>query len=154
MDSPLRSILVRVGPGGSTRALEAAAALALREHAQLTVLAAVARPSAFISASPVALPYDASHAAAAECVARLHGALASLPADVSVTGLRRPGPVRAALLAELRDGAHDLVVVGAGRRSRVARALLRHAAAPVLVVDARRSAAAEVVGPELVAQGA
>ena len=28
MDSPLRSILVGVGPGGSTRALEAAAALA------------------------------------------------------------------------------------------------------------------------------
>jgi nucleotide-binding universal stress UspA family protein len=154
MDSPLRSILVAVGPGGSTRALEAAAALALREHAQLTVLAAVARPSAFTSASPVALPYDASHAAAVECTERLHGALASLPADVSVTGLRRPGPVRAALLAELRDGAYDLVVVGAGRRSRVARTLLRRAATPVLVVDARPRAVGEVAGPDLVPQGA
>jgi nucleotide-binding universal stress UspA family protein len=150
MDSPLRSILVAIGPGGSTRALQAAAALARRERAQLTVLAAVTRPSPLIAASPVALPFDAVHAAATECTARLRAALEALPADVSVTGLRRPGPVRAALLAELRTGAYDLVVVGAGRRSRVARALRRDAATPVLVVDA----ATELPAPELVPVGA
>jgi nucleotide-binding universal stress UspA family protein len=154
MDSPLRSILVGIGPGGSPRALEAAAALALREHARLTVLAAVARPIPFISAAPIALPYDAVHAADAECTDRLHDAIASLPADLSVTGLRRSRRVRAALLAELREGGHDLVVIGAGRRSRVARTLLRHAGTPVLVVDAGRPAAAEVLTHELVAQGA
>ena len=127
MNSPLRSILVGVGPGGSPRALEAAAALAQREHAQLTILAAVARPSPFVSASPVALPFDAQYEASVECSARLRTALESVPADVSVTGLRRPGPARGALLDELRDGAYDLVVVGAGRRSRLARALLRRA---------------------------
>jgi nucleotide-binding universal stress UspA family protein len=68
-----------------------------------------------------------------------------------VTGLRRPGPARGALLDELREGAYDLVVVGAGRRSRLARALLRRAPVEVLVVDAQRSA---VAGLELVPQGA
>src|SRR4051794_12174233 len=106
MDSPLRSILVAVGPGGSARALEAAAALALREQAQLTVLAAVARPSPFMSAAPITVPFDAVHAANVECTDRLRDAVESLPADLSVTALRRPGPVRAALLAELRTGSH------------------------------------------------
>ena len=130
MDSPLRNILVGIGPGGSPRALEAAAALAVRENARLTVLAAVARPPSFLYAAPIALPFDAQRAAHEECTERLHAAVAQLPADVSVTALRRSGSPRAALLAELRDGAYDLVVVGAGR---VARALRRRSATRVLV---------------------
>ena len=144
MDSPLRNILVGIGPGGSPRALEAAAALAVRENARLTVLAAVARPSSFLYAAPIALPFDAQHAAHEECTERLHAAVGQLPADVSVTALRRSGPPRAALLAELRDGAYDLVIVGSGR---VARTLQRRSATPVLV-------AVEVPVPELVAVGA
>ena len=137
MHSPLRSILVGVGPAGAdSLTLSAAAALAQRERARLTVLAAEVRPSSMTLAAPIALPHDPVRAARDECGARLRAAVDALPEDLSVTALLCRDAPASALLAELGTGRHDLVVVGAGRRRRrVARALLRRSHVPVLVVS-------------------
>src|SRR4051812_7120251 len=130
---PPRRILVGLAPGSDRQTLATAAALALHENAALTVLAAVVQPPVFTWLAPL-LPYDPARAAEKECVHRLRAALDGLPSRLSVTGLVRRTPVRDALLGELRRGGYDLVVIGAGRRSRVARSLLHRASTPVLVV--------------------
>lgn len=136
MHSPLRRILVGVGPDSDPATLAAASALALRDNARLTVLAAIVRPPSLTWMAPMAPPFDPVREADDECVRRLRAALAQAPAGVSVTGIVRRGRAHQALLEELRTGAHDLLVVGAGRRGRVARAVLRAASAPVLVTSA------------------
>jgi nucleotide-binding universal stress UspA family protein len=159
MHTPPRSILVGLGPRRDSRTLAVAAALAQRENARLTVLAAAIRPSLLSWASPLPLPYDPLVAAEDECDKRLRTAVAALPAELSVTALLRHRPAPAALLAELRSGAHDLVVVGGRRQRRIgmpwstARRLLRRARVPVLVVDAEPVAIPESPR-DLVAQGA
>ncbi len=129
MQTALRSILVEAAP---SRALAAVAALARRENARLTVLAAVVRPPALTFASPIALPVDPLKAAEEECVALLRRAVDGLPADVPVTSLLRLTPSPGALLTELRLGAYDLVVV---HNRRVAKVLLRRSPVPVLVLN-------------------
>jgi nucleotide-binding universal stress UspA family protein len=158
MHTAPRSILVGVGPRPDSRTLAVAAALARRENARLTVLAAVIKPSALIWASPLPLPYDPVPAAEEECERRLRAAVAGLPAELPVTALLRRRPAAAALLAELRAGAYDLVVVGGGRGPgigrRVARTLRRRGRVPVLVVDSGRPAADAAPAQDLVPQGA
>jgi nucleotide-binding universal stress UspA family protein len=157
MQTAPRSILVGLGVNPDSRTLAVAADLARREKARLTVLAAVIRPPALIWASPFLLPYDPTASAQRDCEERLRTAVAALPADISVTALVRRRRVPAALLAELRTGAHDLVIVGGRRRRLVARILRRRGPVPVLVVDRRPSvvgAAPEPFPAELVAQGA
>ncbi len=135
MHTAPRSILVGVGPNTGSQTLIAATALARREHARLTVLAAVVEPTVLFWASPITLPYDPRAAAAEECESRLRAAIAGIPPDLPVTALLRRQRASRALLAELRTGGHDLVVVGPGR---VARALRRRGA-PVLVVGGATS---------------
>jgi nucleotide-binding universal stress UspA family protein len=159
-----RSILVGLGPyRRDSQTLAVASALARREGARLTVLAAVNQPPALAWASPLLMSYDPARVAEDECVVRLRAAIADLPADLSVTTLLRHRPAVNALLAELRSEAHDLVVVGGGRRHwtrwfarRIARILPARSNVPVLVVNSVRPAERVPVGRtrDLAAQGA
>ena len=123
---------MEVGARRDPHALAAIAALARRENARLTLLAAIVRPPSLTWAAPFALPVDLMRAAHEECDARLRAAVESLPDDLSVTALIRHRRAERALLAELQTGAYDLAAV---QSRRVARALLRRAHVPVLVVN-------------------
>jgi hypothetical protein len=123
MDSRIRSILVGVGPEPDPATLETAVALARREHARLTILAAVVEPSALTYCVPFGLPVDLAREALVECRQRLQKAVDSVPPDVPVTALLRRGSARAALRAEARK--HDVLVLGGHSRRRTAPSLLR-----------------------------
>lgn len=123
MDSRIRSILVGVGPEPDPATLETAVALARREHARLTVLAAVVEPSALSSCVPFGLTIDLRREALVECRQRLQKAVDSIPPDVPVTAFLRRGPARVALRAEARK--HDVLILGGHGRRRTARSLLR-----------------------------
>jgi hypothetical protein len=133
MHTSHRSILVEVAARSDPHFLDAIAALARRENARLTLLAAIYRPPALAFATPMALPVDLTREAQDECATRLQAALERLPDDVTVTGLIRHRPAVAALRAELRTGRYDLLAV---QTRRVARAVRRRVDVPVLVVDA------------------
>jgi nucleotide-binding universal stress UspA family protein len=69
-------------------------------------------------------------------------ALSHVPADVPVTTVLATPPLRHALMAEIKRGGHDLVVMGAPARGPVRAAfgslsnyLVRRSLAPVLVVQ-------------------
>jgi len=134
MHTSLRSILVELGTRSDPRALAAIAALARRENARLTLLAAVKRPPSLAWASPIALPVDLRREAREECEGRLRAAVERLPADLSITTLFRDRPVAEALLAELRTNAYDLAAV---QTSRVVRALIGRTPVPVLILNHR-----------------
>lgn len=139
---------VLVGTNGTseaTIAVRTAVALAEAHHARLTVLAAVRPPGPWMlgaltmfavvpneRCTPDALREDAEHEA--ECW--LAAACEHVPADLPLTKVLAFGGAAKALEARVREGRHDVVVVGRGRQGSVARHVLRHARVPVLVVGA------------------
>lgn len=129
-------ILVGLGPGaGAKAALTYAASLSVRDRAQLSVLSAVTPPPVTIWWAQQ-LPENPWQVAQDACAARLRAAAQALPSELSVTTLLRRGNPSDTLVAELRRGGYDAVVVGASRRP--ARRLLRRAPVPVVVVPAAR----------------
>lgn len=127
-------ILVGLGSGDSAgAALRYAASLALRDRGRLTVLSAVTPPP-LTTWWAQQLPENPWQATEDRCAEELAAAARSLPRGVPVTTLLRRGDAAQALIAELRAGAYDTVVVGNGWR-RAAR-LLRHTHVPVVVVPA------------------
>ena len=136
--SRYRSILVGIGPGAAgSAALDEAVALAAREGARLTLLAAVGSPPAPTWWAPT-LPENPFEVLLQACEARLRRARQAVPADVLVTTLVRSGEPAPALIGELQRGHHDLVVIGARAhaawwRGRVRRAVVRRSPVPVLV---------------------
>jgi nucleotide-binding universal stress UspA family protein len=142
------NILVAVdGSEHGAAALRTAAQLAGEEHARLTVITAV--PPA-----PALAQLSAAGAAALADVAELMGdagkqiraQVDALPDDVSVTSIVVAGHAHEAILERLREGNHDLLVMGTRGLGRVGSALLgsvsqavlHHAEVPVLVVHAPR----------------
>jgi nucleotide-binding universal stress UspA family protein len=138
------NILVAIdGSEHGAAALRTAAQLAREEHARLTVLTAVPPAPAFaqLTAPGVAALGDAAHLLG-EAGARMTKQIEAVPDDVSVTSIVMAGPPAQVILERLREGRHDLLVMGTRGLGRVGSALLGsvsqtvlHAAeVPVLVV--------------------
>jgi nucleotide-binding universal stress UspA family protein len=141
------NILVAVdGSDHAAQALRTAAQLASEEHARLTLITAV-------PPTPALAQITASGAALAE-VADLMGdagrqirrQVDELPDDISITTIVVSGHPAPKILQQLREGDHDLLVMGTRGLGRVGSALLgsvsqavlHEAEVPVLVVRGPR----------------
>jgi nucleotide-binding universal stress UspA family protein len=151
-----RNILVAIdGSPDADRALGHAIDLADCAHARLTIFSAVPVPPAFAYATPGASALsEFDERARAETEKLIRAALARVPEGISVTSVTRTEPARPALLEQIAEGEHDLVVMGSRGRGAVRAALLgsvshhvlHHSDVPVLIVhggldDGRREAA-------------
>jgi nucleotide-binding universal stress UspA family protein len=149
------NILVAIdGSADAEEAVTQAIDLADSEHARLTLFSAVVLPPtaayAGVSGEVVAnLVRDAK--AATEAL--LRATVEAVPDQVSVITVLSTEPVRPALLAQIKDGRHDLVVMGSRGRGAlrslllgsVSHYVLHHSPVPVLIVhsERRREAIAE-----------
>jgi nucleotide-binding universal stress UspA family protein len=144
------NILVAIdGSSDADQALMQAIDLAESEHARLTIFSAVAEPAAV---AYVGLSGDVAaalaHDAEAESKTILRAAVERVPEFVSVTSVRGRAPVRPTLLRQIKDGGHDLVVMGSRGRGALRSALLgsvshfvlHHSPIPVLIVHADTAA--------------
>jgi nucleotide-binding universal stress UspA family protein len=140
------SILVAVdGSPHADQAVAHAIDLAQCEHARLTLMTAVVAPpaTAYLGAAGEAVSTLAQDAEA-EAQAILLRARDRVPDDVSVTTILTGQPIATALLCQIKDGHHDLVVIGSRGRGTVRAALLgsvshdvlHHSPVPVLIVHA------------------
>jgi nucleotide-binding universal stress UspA family protein len=138
-----RNILVAIdGSPHADQALMDAIDLADSENARLTLFTAIVPPRAVAYFAPGAPVADLAHDAEAQAAAVLLRARASVPADVSVTTVLATQPVLRALLRQIDEGHHDLVVMGSRGRGAVRSALLgsvshyvlHHSPVPVLIV--------------------
>jgi nucleotide-binding universal stress UspA family protein len=141
-----RNILVAVdGSPDADQALAEAIDLAESQHARLTLFSAVAAPpaAAYIGAGG-AVAATVARDAETETETILSAAVERVPAGVSVTKVLSGDPVRPALIEQIKEGAHDLVVMGSRGRGAVRSVLLgsvshyvlHHSPAPVLIVHA------------------
>src|ERR1700749_3948522 len=139
-----RNILVCVdGSAHAERALREAIDLALAERSRLTILTAIPRPPywACSPVTPAGIEPLANHLAN-EAKAPLRAAGASAPASIPVTKILTRQPIREALMARIRSGEHDLVVLGSRGRGALSASLLgsvshyalNHSQVPVLIV--------------------
>jgi nucleotide-binding universal stress UspA family protein len=148
-----QNILVAIdGSRDADQALTQAIDLADSEHARLTLFSAVVMPpaAAYIGAGGGVAATLASDAEP-ETEAILRRAVERVPDHVSVRTVLSSAPVRPALIHEIRDGAHDLVVMGSRGRGALRSALLgsvshyvlHHSPVPVLIVHAAPERALE-----------
>jgi nucleotide-binding universal stress UspA family protein len=138
------NILVALdGSPAADKALTEAIDLASSENAQLTLFTAIVPP-------PIGAYYGAAgdavttiiNDAKAEAEAIVQRARDTVPDDVSVTTVVSMDPVLPALLGQIEEGGHDLVVMGSRGRGAVRSALLgstshyvlHHSPAPVLII--------------------
>ena len=139
-----RQILVAVdGSVDAQLDLTHAIDLAAYTHSHLTLFTAFEQPSRFGCWGPAA-PSMFSFFKRAETEAEgIAGhARDRVPEQVRATTLLRRQPVKPALLSEIIDGHHDVVVMGARGRNRsrstvlgsIANDVLRHSTAPVLIL--------------------
>jgi nucleotide-binding universal stress UspA family protein len=141
---------ILVALDGSTHAEQAmteAIDLAESEHTRLTLLTAASDlPTAayLLPGAPVgALLVDAR----AEADAILRRSVDRVPDDIPVTTILTDKPIRTALIRQIEDGHHDLVVMGSRGRGAIRSALLgsvshyvlHHSPIPVLIVHAEGS---------------
>jgi nucleotide-binding universal stress UspA family protein len=140
------SILVAVdGSPHAEQALAHAIDLARCANARLTLMTAVVAPpvTAYLGAAGEAVSTLAQDAEA-EAQAILLRARDRVPDDVSVTTILSAQPIATALIRQIEDGHHDLVVMGSRGRGSVRAALLgsvshdilHRSPVPVLVVHA------------------
>ena len=142
------NILVAVdGSLDAEQALTEALDLAESEHTRLTLITAVSQlpATAYVATGvPVAQLLEDARV---EAEAILRRARERVPAGVSVNAVLSEQPIRGALIRQIADGHHDLVVMGSRGRGPVRAALLgsvshyalHHSPVPVLVVHADRS---------------
>jgi nucleotide-binding universal stress UspA family protein len=145
-----RDILVAVdGSPDAGQALAQAIDLAESQRARLTLFSAVAAPPAVAYAGvsgdvAAALIRDAQ----TESESIVRSAVELVPNDVSVRTILTSEPVRPSLLHEIKEGRHDLVVMGSRGRGAVRSVLLgsvshyvlHHSPVPVLIVHAEPAA--------------
>jgi nucleotide-binding universal stress UspA family protein len=140
-----RNILVAIdGSPHAEQALTDAIDLAGSENARLTLFTAVVQPPAVVYLAPGAPVTRLAHDAEAAAEAVLMRARARVPANVSVTTMLTSQPVMRAVLRQIKEGHHDLVVMGSRGRGAVRSALLgsvshyilHHSPVPVLIVHA------------------
>ncbi len=141
-----RNILVAIdGSPDSDQALTQAIDLAESEHSRLTLFSAVVMPpaSAYIGAGggvAATLARDAE----TETETILRTAARQVPDQVSLSTVLSSEPVRHALIHQIKEGAHDVVVMGSRGRGAVRSVLLgsvshyvlHHSPIPVLIVHA------------------
>ncbi len=135
------------GSPDADQALAHAIDLAESEHACLTLITAPAELPAlgYATAGDVTGTLIADNRAAAEAI--LRRARDSVPDDVSVATVLANESIRIALVRQLKDGGHDLVVMGSRGRGAVRATLLgsvshyvlHHSPVPVLIVHAPRA---------------
>ena len=139
------NILVAVdGSADADAALAHAIDLAESEHTRLTLMTAVGGvpPAAYLIAGEGAgqlreTVYDQAREAIQQARDRV-------PADLPVTTVLSEQPIRIALMRQIKEGQHDLVVMGSRGRGAVRAALLgsvshymlHHSPVPVLVIHA------------------
>jgi nucleotide-binding universal stress UspA family protein len=150
------NILVAIdGSPDAEQALMQAIDLAECEHARLTLFSAVVAPPAGtyagVSGEVVAM---LAHDARADSEASMQRAVERVPDRVSVSTVLSEEPVRPTLLRQIKNGRHDLVVMGSRGRGAVRSVLLgsvshyvlHHSPVPVLIVHAERAPAFESAG--------
>jgi len=142
------NILVAVdGSPDADQALAQAIDLAESEHARITVMTALPRiagPGCLVPGAPVGELIAGAHA---QAEAVLRDAREQIPSDVPVTTMLSGQPIRTALIHQIADGHHDLVVMGSRGRGAVrstllgsvSHHLLHHSPVPVLIVHADRT---------------
>src|SRR5215211_7688774 len=148
------NILVAVdGSPDADQALAQAVDLAEREHTRLTVMTALPRimgTGCLVPGAPVGELIAGAHA---QAEAVLRDARDQIPDDLPVTTMLTERPIRIALIREITDGHHDLVVMGSRGRGAVRSTLLgsvshyvlHHSPVPVLIVHADRTPKAEPI---------
>jgi nucleotide-binding universal stress UspA family protein len=141
-----KNILVALdGSPDADQALPQAIDLGESEHARLTLFSAVVSPpsAAYIGAAGGVMATLARDAET-EAEAILREAVQQVPDGVSVSSVLSREPVRPALIRQIEDGAHDLVVMGSRGRGALRSALLgsvshyvlHHSPVAVLIVHA------------------
>jgi nucleotide-binding universal stress UspA family protein len=155
-----RNILVAVdGSPDAAEALRDAIDLAESEHTRLTLVTAVPQIPATGLLVPGAVTDDAIADTRARAEAILRRALDQVPDDLPVSTVLTDQPIRPALIRQIKDGHHDLVVMGSRGRGAARAALLgsvshyvlHHSPVPVLIVHAQQSHEEEVSQPAAVA---
>jgi nucleotide-binding universal stress UspA family protein len=142
-----RNILVAIdGSPDADEALAQAIDLAEAEHARLTLLSATTGPPvvAYASIGAAEVVVRGLEDAEREAKRALEQGRERVPDSVSVTTVMSIKPPRAAILRQIADGQHDLLVMGSRGRGAVSAALLgsvshfvlNHSPIPVLVVHA------------------
>jgi len=144
-----RSILVATdGSPHADRALSHAIDLAECADSRLTLFTAIAPPPALaVYGAAVTGLTDSIDDASVASETILARARDRVPDDVSVTSVLTSRPVESALVRQINEGRHDLVVMGSRGRGAVRSMLLgsvshhvlRHSPVPVLVVHAESS---------------
>jgi nucleotide-binding universal stress UspA family protein len=139
------NILVAVdGTPHSDLALAQAIDLAESERTRLTLLTAVVPPPVSATAATAGLIPAAIEAAKSQAIATLGRARDRIPADLPVTTVLTEDPIRKAMIRRIKEGQHDLVVMGSRGRGAIRSALfgsvshyvLHHCQVPVLIVHA------------------
>ena len=133
------------GSAHSDRALTEAIDLATAGHGRLTLLTAICRPP-YWATSPVTIPAIEPLASELARAAKenLAAAVKRVPESVPVTTILSQKPIRDALTERLRDGHHDLLVMGSRGRGALTASLLgsvshyalNHSGLPLLIVHA------------------
>jgi nucleotide-binding universal stress UspA family protein len=161
------NILVAVdGSADADEALAQAIDLAESEHTRLTLMTGVAElsPTVYLLAGEETGHLIENARAQAEVI--LRQARERVPDDLPVTTVLTDQPIRTELIRRIKEGHHDLIVMGSRGRGAVRAALLgsashfvlNHSPVPVLVVHADRSsqirprataAAANSTGPDV-----
>jgi nucleotide-binding universal stress UspA family protein len=140
------NILVAIdGSPDADEALVQAIDLAESQHARLTLFGAVVTPpaAAYLGAGggvAATLAADAE----SESEGTLRAAVERVPDQVSVNTVLSRDPVRPAIIHQIKEGAHDLVVMGSRGRGAlrsvllgsVSHYVLHHSPVPVLIVHA------------------
>jgi nucleotide-binding universal stress UspA family protein len=144
------SILVPLdGSTDADQALTQAIDLAESEHTRLTLMSAASdlpRPAYLVPGAALAELLAHAHD---EAEGILRRARDRVPDDLPVTTILTDQPIRIALIRQITDGGHDLVVMGSRGRGAVRAVLLgsvshyvlHHSTVPVLIVHAGRSPA-------------
>lgn len=139
-----RNILVAVdGSADSDLALEHAIDLAHSEHTKLTLITAVIPIPATAYLGVTALPPMTSDPCT-DARKVIRAAADRVPDDQPVTTVLSEAPIRAAILRQVKDGGHDLVIMGSRGRGALRSAtlgsvshyVLNHSPVPVLIVHA------------------
>jgi nucleotide-binding universal stress UspA family protein len=149
-----RNVLVPIdGSRQAAQALSEAVDLVVLANARLTVMTCMPSPAKTRLGGGLALGVDREdlHAAEREYQALIDGAVAALPADVSVTKVLSRGRPADAIVAQARSGQHDLIVMGSRGRGdirslllgSVSHQVLHTSPTAVLVVHAAPTTSAE-----------
>jgi nucleotide-binding universal stress UspA family protein len=146
------NILVAIdGSKHADQALTHAIDLAESEHARLTLITAVADLPGPAYLMPGVGIGTLIEDARAEAVAILRRARDRVPDDLPVTTRVIDKPTRTAIICQIREGCHDLVVMGSRGRGAVRSTLLgsvshyvlHHSPVPVLIVHAEQAREAQ-----------